>query len=82
MDLDAGDDILLVAGFAVGVLSLQRTDQQKRFEMEAIAESWARKLGEERAEVERLLQGGSGADRVRRHRRSRARTPLAAILVC
>src|SRR5215208_4727380 len=47
--------LLLVTGFAVGVLSLQRADQrQKRFEMEAIAESRARQLGMERAEVERL----------------------------
>ena len=47
--------MLLVAGFAIGMLSLQRADQrQKRFEMEAIAESRARQLGRERAEVERL----------------------------
>lgn len=73
--------LLLVAGFAVGVLSLQRVDQrQKRAEMEAIVESTARQLGRERAEVERLRE----VDLVRTEFLGVAahelRTPLAAIL--
>lgn len=73
--------LLLVAGFAVGVLSFQRVDQrQKRAEMEAIVESTARQLGRERAEVERLRE----VDLVRTEFLGVAahelRTPLAAIL--
>lgn len=73
--------LLLVAGFAVGVLSFQRADQrQKRVEMEAIAESRARQLGRERAEVERLR----GVDLARTEfvgvAAHELRTPLAAIL--
>ena len=73
--------LLLVAGFAVGVLSLQRVDQrQKRAEMEAIVESTARQLGRERAEVRRLRE----VDLVRTEFLGVAahelRTPLAAII--
>lgn len=73
--------LLIAAGFAVGLLSLQRTDQRhRRVEMEAIAESTARQLGRERAEVERLRR----VDLERTESVSVAahelRTPLAAIL--
>jgi signal transduction histidine kinase len=73
--------LLLVAGFAVGMLSLQRTDQrQKRFEMEAIAESWARQLGRERAEVERLRKVDLARTEFIGVAAHELRTPLAAIL--
>jgi signal transduction histidine kinase len=73
--------LLLVAGFAVGMLSLQRTDQrQKRFEMEAIAESWARQLGRERAEVERLRKVDLARTEFVGVAAHELRTPLAAIL--
>ena len=73
--------LLLVAGFAVGILSLQRTDQrQKRSEMEAIAESWARQLGRERAEVERLRKVDLARTEFVGVAAHELRTPLAAIL--
>ena len=73
--------LLLVAGFAVGVLSLQRTDQRrKRFEMEAIAESRARQLGRERAEVERLRRVDLARTEFVGVAAHELRTPLAAIL--
>jgi signal transduction histidine kinase len=73
--------MLLVAGFAIGVLSLQRADQrQKRFEMEAIAESRARQLGKERAEVERLRKVDLARTEFVGVAAHELRTPLAAIL--
>lgn len=73
--------LLLVAGFAVGVLSLQRVDQrQKRAEMEAIAESTARQLGRERAEVERLRKVDLARTEFVGVAAHELRTPLAAIL--
>jgi signal transduction histidine kinase len=73
--------LLLVAGFAVGVLSLQRADQrQRRFEMEAIAESRARQLGRERAEVERLRKVDLARTEFVGVAAHELRTPLAAIL--
>ena len=73
--------LLLVAGFAIGVLSLQRADQrQKRFEMEAIAESRARQLGRERAEVERLRRVDLARTEFVGVAAHELRTPLAAIL--
>ena len=73
--------LLLVAGFAAGVLSLQRTDQRrKRFEMEAIAESRARQLGRERAEVERLRRVDLARTEFVGVAAHELRTPLAAIL--
>ncbi len=73
--------LLLVAGFAVGVLSLQRSDQlRKRFEMEAIAESRARQLGRERAEVERLRRVDLARTEFVGVAAHELRTPLAAIL--
>jgi signal transduction histidine kinase len=73
--------LLLVAGFAIGVLSLQRADQrQKRFEMEAIAESRARQLGRERAEVERLRKVDLARTEFVGVAAHELRTPLAAIL--
>jgi signal transduction histidine kinase len=73
--------LLLVAGFAVGVLSLQRVDQrQKRAEMEAIAESTARQLGRERAEVERLRAVDLARTEFVGVAAHELRTPLAAIL--
>jgi len=73
--------LLLVAGFAVGVLSLQRVDQrQKRAEMEAIAESTARQLGRERAEVERLRRVDLARTEFLGVAAHELRTPLAAIL--
>ena len=73
--------LLLVAGFAIGVLSLQRADQrQKRFEMEAIAESRARQLGRERAEVERLRKVDLARTEFVGVAAHELRTPLAGIL--
>jgi signal transduction histidine kinase len=73
--------LLLVAGFAIGMLSLQRADQrQKRFEMEAIAESRARQLGMERAEVERLKKVDLARTEFVGVAAHELRTPLAAIL--
>jgi signal transduction histidine kinase len=73
--------LLLVTGFAVGVLSLQRADQrQKRVEMEAIAESRARQLGMERAEVERLKKVDLARTEFVGVAAHELRTPLAAIL--
>ena len=73
--------LLLVAGFAVGVLSLQRVDQrQKRAQMEAIAESTARQLGRERAEVERLRAVDLARTEFVGVAAHELRTPLAAIL--
>jgi signal transduction histidine kinase len=73
--------LLLVAGFAIGVLSLQRADQrQKRFEMEAIAQSTARQLGRERAEVERLRKVDLARTEFVGVAAHELRTPLAAIL--
>ena len=73
--------LLLVAGFAIGVLSLQRADQrQRRFEMEAIAESRARQLGRERAEVERLRRVDLARTEFVGVAAHELRTPLAAIL--
>ncbi|HEU4832539.1 MAG TPA: ATP-binding protein [Actinomycetota bacterium] len=73
--------LLLVAGFAIGVLSLQRADQrQKRFEMEAIAESRARQLGRERAEVARLRKVDLARTEFVGVAAHELRTPLAAIL--
>jgi signal transduction histidine kinase len=73
--------LLLVAGFAMGVLSLQRADQrQKRFEMEAIAESRGRQLGRERAEVERLRKVDLARTEFVGVAAHELRTPLAAIL--
>jgi signal transduction histidine kinase len=73
--------LLLVAGFAVGMLSLQRADQRrKRFEMEAIAESRARQLGRERAEVERLRKVDLARTEFVGVAAHELRTPLAAIL--
>ena len=73
--------LLLVAGFAIGMLSLQRADQrQKRFEMEAIAESRARELGRERAEVERLRKVDLARTEFVGVAAHELRTPLAAIL--
>ena len=73
--------LLLVAGFAIGVLSLQRADQrQKRYEMEAIAESRARQLGRERAEVERLRRVDLARTEFVGVAAHELRTPLAAIL--
>jgi signal transduction histidine kinase len=73
--------LLLVAGFAIGVLSLQRADQrQKRFEMEAIAESRARQLGRQRAEVERLRRVDLARTEFVGVAAHELRTPLAAIL--
>jgi len=73
--------LLLVAGFAIGVLSLQRADQrQKRFEMEAIAESRGRQLGRERAEVERLRKVDLARTEFVGVAAHELRTPLAAIL--
>jgi signal transduction histidine kinase len=73
--------LLLVAGFAVGVLSFQRADQrQKRFEMEAIAESRWRQLGRERAEVERLRKVDLARTEFVGVAAHELRTPLAAIL--
>ena len=72
---------LLVAGFAIGMLSLQRADQrQKRFEMEAIAESRALQLGRERAEVERLRKVDLARTEFVGVAAHELRTPLAAIL--
>lgn len=73
--------LLLVAGFAVGLLSLQRADQRRRrFEMEVIAESRARQLGRERAEVERLRQVDLARTEFVGVAAHELRTPLAAIL--
>ena len=73
--------MLLVAGFAIGMLSLQRADQrQKRFEMEAIAESRALQLGRERAEVERLRKVDLARTEFVGVAAHELRTPLAAIL--
>src|SRR4029453_12372361 len=73
--------MLLVAGFAIGMLSLQRADQrQKRFEMEAIAESRARQLGKERAEVERLRKVDLARTEFVGVAAHELRPPLAAIL--
>jgi signal transduction histidine kinase len=73
--------LLLAAGFAIGVLSLQRADQrQKRFEMEAIAESRGRQLGRERAEVERLRKVDLARTEFVGVAAHEVRTPLAAIL--
>jgi signal transduction histidine kinase len=73
--------LLLVAGFAVGLLSLQRADQRrKRFEMEMIAESRARQLGRERAEVERLRQVDLARTEFVGVAAHELRTPLAAIV--
>jgi signal transduction histidine kinase len=73
--------LLLVAGFAVGVLSLQRVDQRKKCaEMEAIAESKARQLGRERAEVERLRRVDLARTEFVGVAAHELRTPLAAIL--
>lgn len=73
--------LLLVAGFAIGMLSLQRADQRrKRFEMEAIAESRARQLGEERAEVERLRKVDLARTEFVGVAAHELRTPLAAIV--
>ena len=73
--------LLLVAGFAVGVLSLQRIDQrQKRAQMEAIAESTARQLTHERAEVERLRRVDLARTEFVGVAAHELRTPLAAIL--
>ena len=73
--------LLLVAGFAAGVLSLQRVDQrQKRAQMEAIAESTARQLGRERAEVERLRKVDLARTEFVSVAAHELRTPLAAIL--
>jgi signal transduction histidine kinase len=73
--------LLLVAGFAIGMLSLQRADQrQKRFEMEAIAQSTARQLGRERAEVERLRKVDLARTEFVGVAAHELRTPLAAIL--
>lgn len=73
--------LLLVAGFAVGVLSLQRVDQrQKRDRMEAIAESTARQLTHERAEVERLRRVDLARTEFVGVAAHELRTPLAAIL--
>jgi signal transduction histidine kinase len=73
--------LLLLTGFAVGVLSLQRVDQrQKRAEMEAIAESTARQLGRERAEVERLRKVDLARTEFVGVAAHELRTPLAAIL--
>ena len=73
--------LLLVAGFAIGVLSLQRADQrQRRYEMEAIAESRARQLGRERAEVERLRRVDLARTEFVGVAAHELRTPLAAIL--
>ncbi|HET7928891.1 MAG TPA: ATP-binding protein [Actinomycetota bacterium] len=73
--------LLLVAGFAIGMLSLQRADQRrKRFEMEAIAESRKRQLGRERAEVERLRKVDLARTEFVGVAAHELRTPLAAIL--
>jgi signal transduction histidine kinase len=73
--------LLLVAGFAVGVLSLQRVDQrQKRDQMEAIAASTARQLTHERAEVERLRRVDLARTEFVGVAAHELRTPLAAIL--
>ncbi len=73
--------LLLVAGFAVGILSLQRVDQrQRRAEMEAIAESNARQLGLERAEVARLRRVDLARTEFVGVAAHELRTPLAAIL--
>ena len=71
----------MAAGFAIGMLSLQRADQrQKRFEMEAIAESRAHQLGRERAEVERLRKVDLARTEFVGVAAHELRTPLAAIL--
>lgn len=73
--------LLLVAGFGAGVLSLQRVDQRhKRDEMEAIAQSTARQLGRERAEVERLRRVDLARTEFVGVAAHELRTPLAAIL--
>src|SRR4029450_11937018 len=73
--------LLLVAGFAVGVLSLQRADQrQKRFEMEAIAESRGSQLRWERAEVDRPRKVDLARTEFVGVAAHELRTPLAAIL--
>ena len=73
--------LLLVAGLAVGVLSLQRVDQrQKRAEMEAFAKATARKLFRERAEVERLRRVDLARTEFVGVAAHELRTPLAAIL--
>lgn len=73
--------LLVVAGFAVGVLSLQRTEQRRRrHEVEAIAESRGRQLGRERAEVERLRKVDLARTEFVGVAAHELRTPLAAIL--
>jgi signal transduction histidine kinase len=73
--------LLIVAGFAVGILSLQRTEQRRRrHEVEAIAESRGRQLGKERAEVERLRKVDLARTEFVGVAAHELRTPLAAIL--
>ena len=73
--------LLLIAGFGVGVLSLQRADQrQKRAQLEAIAESTTRQLGRERAEIERLRSVDLARMEFVGVAAHELRTPLAAIL--
>lgn len=73
--------LLVAAGFAVGILAYQRAEQRrKRFEVEAIAESTARELGQERAEVARLRQVDLARTEFVGVAAHELRTPLAGIL--
>ncbi len=73
--------LLVAAGFAVGILAYQRAEQRRRrFEVEALAESTARELGQERAEVARLRKVDLARTEFVGVAAHELRTPLAGIL--
>jgi signal transduction histidine kinase len=73
--------LLILAGFAVGVLAHQRAVQRKERNMAtAVAESRAQELGKERAEVARLRQVDLARSEFVAVAAHEFRTPLAAII--
>jgi signal transduction histidine kinase len=73
--------LLIMVGFAVGVLSRQRAEHRRRsLEIEVVAESRARQLGRERAEVARLRRVDLARSEFIGVAAHELRTPLAAIL--